>query len=414
MRKRLLRRSNSFLVAFMACCCASAHAAEHQFDFTSRIRYAELDVGENDGKAGSVLLRLSLESEWSDQVTSFVEVDHVESAFIDEHSDGVRLNGQPTIPDVEGTEINQAFLNFETNTWSLLLGRQSIELDNQRFVGGNSFWQNEQTFDAARLNYKILSGSNVNYAYIDNVNRIFGDDADRQLNPADVGFETLNGIRPAAQLGDHSHSTHLFRIELNEWDYSQLTAFAYFIDNEDLPAVSNETVGIHYVAKYKPRRILYRLEIDAAIQQRPELANVDNIPYYRLDAGLGLRSVEFSFQQEILGSRKNTAFTTPLGSLHEFNGWADTFSAAPSGGFIDRSVKVKWRKAPWKFDVRYHDFHLHDTSESLGTEIDFDITYRLNKKQNVLLRFADFRAARSQENAIADVRRVIFNYSYNF
>lgn len=389
-------------------------AYEQDLGFTARIRYADLVVGSSDGKAGSALFRLSLESKWSDHLKSIIELDHVETTLKNQHSDGVRLNGKPIIPDAPGSEINQLFLQYDGSALSLTAGRQAIELDNQRFIGNISFWQNEQTFDAGRINYKLFSSSEINYAYIYNANRIFGQDASTRLNANDIGFEEMNGLRPVSQLGDHEHNTHLIRLEFNEWDYSQLVAFSYLIDNKDQPVVSNDTFGLAYSFKFKPNNLHFRLEIEGATQHRPTLQNVENIPYYRLDFGLGLRSLEVSGQYEVLGSKNNVAFTTPLGSLHEFNGWADKFGGTPSLGLIDQSIKLKWRLAPWKLDIRFHSFKQQKDDLSLGTELDFDLSCKLKKGQEILLRFADFKASNNQENISSDVRRIILSYSYNF
>ena len=51
-------------------------------------------------------------------------------------------------------------------------GRQRIVHGSQRFVGGVAWRQNEQTYDALRLQPKLADWT-IDYAYVWNVNRIF-------------------------------------------------------------------------------------------------------------------------------------------------------------------------------------------------------------------------------------------------
>jgi hypothetical protein len=60
---------------------------------------------------------------------------------------------------------------------TILLGRQRINRTNQRFIGGVGWRQNEQTYDSLSLGYQFNSKLNGYYAYVAQVNRIFGPDS---------------------------------------------------------------------------------------------------------------------------------------------------------------------------------------------------------------------------------------------
>lgn len=396
---------------------------EHTFDFAARIRYADLSSGasdnRNDGKAASRLLRLSLASDWLEstrnvQISSYLEIDRVDTAFKDDHSDAVRFNGQPIFPDVPGTEINQAWIKTSFNDVELTLGRQSIQYDDQRFIGSNSFWQNNQTFDAIHLQRQWLSASKVSYAYISNVNRILGDDADQGLQTSDTIYNFYSGQRPAGIWGDHKQNTHLFRMEINEWDYSQWVSYAYLIDNRDEPSRSADTVGSRYDFRYQPADIKYRVEAELALQNSHNAEKRSERTHYaKLLAGVGYHSLEISTSMERFSSTSGISFSTALGSLHDFHGWADRFSRTPAQGLVDSSLKVKWRHSPWKIDFRYHQFHATEVSQQYGHEFDLDIIFKTGKNQNIQFRFADFHVHREYSGQFRDEKRAIMTYSYN-
>lgn len=378
---------------------------EHEFDWSSRLRYANVDA-DNSGQAASLLLRGVVESEWSDVFRSTLEADAVGSTFQDDHSDGVDFNDQPLIPDPPGTEINQAFITANLEFANINLGRQRINFDNQRFIGGNGFWQNEQTFDALLAKFKLASNSNFIYSYIDNVNRIFGDKADK--NNAGIEHNYNNLEREAAFLGDHQHNSHLTRLEWNEWDYTRVVAYGYRIDNRDLAAVSNNTLGLSYNLNYKIDSIKYRVQIEAAQQDRFEI-NADNLPYYLIDLGFGINTYEINARYEILGSKNNSAFVTPLGSNHDFEGWADEIGNTPNVGIRNFSLGLLWRASPFRVETSYHFFKGDQQGQDIGREFDLDFIYKPARKHSISLRLANFEP----EDNSGSIRKVYLDYSFN-
>lgn len=381
--------------------------SNHQWDWGSRARYANVDAN-NAGQAASLLLRGNLHSQWSAGWDTFVEVDAVASTFKDDHSDGVRFNGQPLLQDPPGTEFNQLFTTFTGDEFLIRLGRQRINLDNQRIVGGNGFWQNEQTFDAVFSQWKFASNSRFTYSYIGNANRIFGEDADKN-NP---GRKPLaNGTlpaRPAANYGDHEQHTHLSHLEWNEWDYTRITAYAHRMENLDMPAVSNQTLGASYSINYKAGPVKYRLQLEAARQDRFDISR-DQLPYYLIDAGIGLNTLEFIARYEVLGENNGAAFVTPLGSNHKFEGWAGVVGNTPANGVRNASLGLLWRESPVRVETHYHFFKDDLHGQDIGEEWDLDVSFRPARKHNFSLRLAQFEPA----NNSGSTRKVFLDYAYN-
>ncbi len=384
---------------------------KNDIDFAQRSRFASID--DNAGKAASILLRLTLNTQWNDEFRSTIEMDSVKDFFNDDHSDGVIFNGKPVIPDVAGTEINQAFVSFNHDALNIKLGRQRINFDDQRFIGGNGFWQNEQTFDAllSRLNW--LTNSSITYAYVANVNRIFGEEAGKYLDDSDINYTPTNNKRQAHLLGDHKLESHLTRIEWNEWDYSQWVSYLYIIDNKDLPRSSNNTFGTSYNFNYRFDALKYRLQIEAAMQKHTEISDAQTLPYYLIDMGANIDAYEISTRYEILSAKANTNFITPLGSLHDFQGWANVFSPIPRQGIKDASLRFLWRAAPFKMDVHYHTFFGYTDNNKLGNEVDVEFVYKPAPKHAISLRFAHFRSASNITTSVQDNKEIFLDYSYN-
>ena len=382
----------------------------HTLEFGARARVAQVDA-DNNGKAASLLFRLRAESNWSTQFSTLIEVDHVELGWKDQFSNGVHFNGNPVIPDAAGTDLNQAFMRYSpSNTLQLTLGREAVNLGNQRFVGTNGFWQNEQTLDTAGFKFEFGIASNVLYRYVDNANRINGEEAGKNLSLTDSIFAANNGLRPAPFLGDHDHNTHLLFARFKEWDYSQVEAYYFDMDIIDAAALSNQTLGLRY--EYKGRWGILRTKAhgELALQERTEINNDAILQFYDVGVGIGYGNNEISINYQRLGESSGISFVMPLASLHDQNGWVDKFLLTPSTGLRDYTLHYIWRKNPIKIDARYHVFHSDNHDSALGEEFDIDIIFKFNRENSVLLRYADFD---SSDAAFTDERRVFLMYTHN-
>lgn len=390
-----------------------ADAQEHDLHFESRLRGAYVDAGNTDGRATSLLLRFTLESEWSGIFSTLAEIDHVSTGWRDEHSDGARFNDMPLIPDVPGTEVNQAALGLTFSQAEVLLGRQRITLDNQRFIGSNGYWQNDQTFDALSASYELFSASRLFYAYIANANRIFGDDADGQPRRNDGYYPGGSDPEESGFLGDHEHNSHLINAHFNEWDFSDLGIYYYHIDNRDVGAESNRSLGLLYGFERRIAGLKWRSEIEGALQKRMQIEDAPTNSYSRIEFALALHSLEVGLQQERLGASGGVGFVTPLASVHDFQGWADKAFAIDSEGMVDRAVKASWRKSPLKIDARYHFFKSVTDDVDWGREFDLDLIVKVARQHRIQLRYANYQSA-SQSAVLSDEQRLYLDYSFEF
>lgn len=408
----------SFLVAnFCVPVCLSfsciALGVEQDVDFGVHLRAAHVDMGSNNSRAISAKLRATWQASWSDMLSTTLEVDHVSTGFNDEYDNGLRGNGEAHIPDVAGTEINQGFVQLDLSQWKVKAGRQLIEYDNQRFIGSNGFWQNEQTFDAVRVDYEFYNASRLSYAYIANANRIFGDGAKRELSITDINYDPINLERTQFLLGDHKHNTHLFNLRLKEWDHSELGFYYYRIDNRDVISESNNTFGSRFNYQHVVGSFRVKSHIEIATQTHPEQLNDERVNYHLIELAASLRSTELELRHETLGAKNGVRFITPLASLHDFQGWADKFGSQPTNGIVDNSLAVSWRRAPFKIDMRFHTFHSEEGNVDWGQELDIDFIMKIKRKHKFLLRYAQFEESEQSKAILPSETRLLFSYRYN-
>ena len=318
--------------------------------------------------ANTIRERLGYESASFLDLKFLVEVQatqHLSNGFND------TINGRisfPQVPDPETFELNRLQLAYAgVPEVAATVGRQVINLDDQRFIGASAFRQNDQTFDAARIDYKGLPNFTATYAYIDRVNRVFGD-----RSPA----------------GHFNGNIHLFNFGYDIAEFGKLTSYVYLLDFANSPALStatyglqfggaralNDQLGFHYIASYAR-------QTDYASNPR-----VFGLDYWRLEGGLDYASWSLTGGSETLGGNGVVGFSTPLATLHAFQGDADVFLNTPAQGIADRYAKLGYQTdidalgALRKLTLLawYHNYNAAHGSGDLGREFDFDAIVKIN------------------------------------
>jgi len=147
---------------------------------------------------------------------------------------------------------------------------------------------------------------------------------------------------------------------------------------------------------------LYRVEAATQSYDMPVAINGEtdfDTFYYNVEFGLKVKGVVFKAAQEMSGSDDgNVNFTTPLATLHKFNGWTDKtlggfFNPTTpflSGGLIDTSFLVTTKIAGFKVLARYHDFESDEGGVDLGSEVEGVIARGFKSGYNIGLKYASF------------------------
>ncbi len=132
-----------------------------------------------DANALPVRLRLNYRTGKWQGWSAFAEYDHVFHVIRDFNAGGGTTPAKDgvyqTVADPKGSDLNQLYLDYAaSDDWKFRIGRQRVNLDNERFVGGVGWRQNEQTYDAFAVSSSAISKTALTYAYVGQVRRIFG------------------------------------------------------------------------------------------------------------------------------------------------------------------------------------------------------------------------------------------------
>lgn len=368
------------------------------FDVRFRYEMAEID-GFGESNAFTLRTRLGYTTKRFEGFQAMVELEDNRAADYNQYN-AAGLNGQgglSAIADPEDTELNRLWIDYDFSvlredlTASAKLGRQRINLDDQRFVGTVGWRQLEQTFDAIRLSAKPIDDLTATYIYIDEVNRIFGPNAGR----------------------DFDSNSHLINIAYTGNETGKLVGFAYLLDlgpsGSAGAGVSSQTYGVKHDGSVQ-------LSDGMALGHMLSFAHQsdygDNAASYKtiyIATKLKIKFIETAGGFvgggfEMLGSDDGAiAFSTPLATGHKFNGFADAFLATPAAGLRDYYATggLTIPGIDVKLVVFYHYFTNDDTSAELGTEFDFVLAKKINANWSMLAKYSYFDGT----NGLADIER---------
>lgn len=319
-----------------------------------------------------------------------VEFENVtDLGFEDQHANagagdldnGVR--GRPVIADPEDTETQQAFLAYTPRKdTTLYAGRQEFNYDDERFVGAVGWRQNHQAFDALRLVTEGLPRTRLTYSYLDRVHRVFGD-----------------------HQGMASHALHAV-VDLGA--AGDLTLQAYVLDYDDLVVLSTATwvvglSGAQPLGSGGGLRLTYDLDLAEQRDTGDNPRQVDT-GYLKAELGLDRGSLRLRGGLEVLEGEVGGGFSTPLATLHKFNGWADKFLNTPPDGLEDLYLSIGGRAGGPDRGVDllavFHEFSAVMGDLDYGSELDLRAVHTLPWKQQIGLKAALYDADRLSTDTV--------------
>ena len=358
----------------------SAALADSDVKASFRLRYEGVDEdvsGAKDKDASALTLksRLTVKSGAYNGLSLGVEVDNV-TALVNDYNDlTLDYSGNDSVvADPEITDVNQAYLQYKTTKLTATAGRQRILQNNQRFVGGVGWRQNEQTYDGIRFQVKASDALALDYSYIYNANRIFADDS-KKADDLSGNFHFLN----ANYKINKSH---------------KLSGFAYLLDFDKAHAMSSNTYGILYQGKFN------NIFVNASVASQSDAG--DNAisydaSYLNAELGAKLGKVTLLAGYEVLASDDGkAAFATPFATLHKFQGFSDKFLGTGSSAFVngveDAYITAKTKIGGVVLLASYHDLSANEGGANYGSEVDLVAKYKINKTTGVLVKFANYSA----------------------
>lgn len=283
------------------------------------------------------------------------------------------------IADPEHTELDQGYIQYKNDVVTAKVGRQVITMDGHRFIGHVGWRQDRQTFDAATFKVTPNKDLTLQYAYITQRNRIFAQDAD---------FDAKDHLINA------SYKTSV----------GTLTGYGYLLEVDNDTDNALDTVGISFAGATKAgdAKIIYRAEYAS---QTSESATTEyDASYLNLEAGAVFSGITAKLGYEVLGSDDGAyGFSTPLATLHKFNGWSDQFLATPTQGLVDTNVSLAGKAFGGGWKVAYHMFDADDSADTgvddLGTELNLSYVKKFGKHYNAGIKYAAYSAGDTKVDA---------------
>lgn len=322
--------------------------------------------------ASTARMRMTWTSAPAGPVTLGIETDYL-AAFTDSFNSTTNgQTGYPVVPDPEGLDLNQSFVRFASGAWTATAGRQRIVHGTARMLGNVGFRQNEQTYDALRF-VRAGDALDVDYAYVHNVNRIFGPD---------------DGAQPADWHGD----SHILRASIAPGDGHTIVLFSYLLDfaNANGPRFSSATHGIEYDVAAGPFTAHASIARQTDWGGNPADYDAD---FFTLQVDFKQDPVTLQLGLQNLGASDGLlGFGTPLATLHKFQGWTDKFLATPRDGVLDRWIAFGTKLGKANATLVWHDFRAERGDAEYGTEAGVSLALPVHDNVTVLFKAARYAA----------------------
>ncbi|MCW5622433.1 MAG: alginate export family protein [Burkholderiales bacterium] len=295
----------------------------------------------------------------------------------------------PIVADPDDTDVNQLYLDYTgVPATRVRLGRQSIKLDNVRFVGNVEFRQVMQVFNAVTVENTGLPNTRLIAGYLWRQKNILGDERHLEMPifNARYTWRPDNDVSGYAYLQDQPVTGQVL---------NNVPGNSGFDDN------SNRILGLRANGShaFSDR---FKLQYTAEYARQDDYAGGDSridADYWRIGAGPQLGGWFARVDYEVLSSNRGRyGFQTPIGTNHLFQGWADQFLTTPAQGMRDIYLSAGGKLAGLGMlsglgiYMEAHRFESDFGNIDFGREFDIGLTYPLWKGLTGKIEYADYRA----------------------
>lgn len=366
----------------------------------ARLRWEDVDAGSKTADAVTLRTRLGLEVKDAHSHLRFlaeavgtVALDKDYSAF----PYAVANNDQyrptlATIADPQTLGLNRLQLQYATKALTLTLGRQRINLDDQRFVGSVGWRQNEQVFDAARA--QVHRGVfDLDATYAIQQHSIYG----AYGNPRDYYSGRFVFVNGGVKDGPTSLKGFAYLLDYDKTGFINLPTARGQLD-------SSQTYGMRF-ATLLPLAKAVTLGLTGSYARQSNYGNNKRgygVNYFLGDAALTVQNQTVNVGYELMGADANAvggtwSMQTPMATLHKFDGWADVFLTTPNAGLGDTYIGLSGKFPKVKalpglnYAVSYHWFGSDVGNVKFGNEVDASVGFR-TRKVNWLVKYASYVA----------------------
>ncbi|WP_029522775.1 hypothetical protein [Persephonella sp. KM09-Lau-8] len=313
------------------------------------------------------------------------------SALVDDYAP--QKAGYETVLDPDNTRLTQAYIAYSLGNYAFIAGRKYVAIDDHRFIGTVGWRQMPQSFGVLAIAGKPIQGLDFLLAGIYERKGITDTpedwsrgkvlNADWQLDKMpiilDVNYKVIPQLRIKgfAYLLTDIHNTYGIKAS----------------GKVDLGGIK-----VSYLGEYAKQTDPYEND------NRDEKPDVDT-DYYRLKVGASAMGFFANVMYTYFGdgdvNKKEPGFSTPLATLHKFDGWSDQLLAGAAGGF-DYGMKEWCISAGYKnptigkLMIAYLTFDSDKDpgtiGKSIGSEIDALYAKKLTKRLSFLAKAAWYDA----------------------
>ncbi|GAW85513.1 conserved hypothetical protein [Bathymodiolus platifrons methanotrophic gill symbiont] len=357
-----------------------------QVKFDLRYRYENVNTSDNSpvktAHANTLRLRAGYLTPEFHNVQIYAEYEGNLAMQEDYNSLRNGLTQYEVVADPQEQELNQFWLSYKGLSGTLIKGgRQRIELDNERFIGNDDWRQMEQTFDSVLISNQSVENLTLNFIYIGQIHSVIST--------------------------RHLVSMPVFNFSYKFGRFSTLTGYGYWLADHEDAINSTQTYGVRLHGEPKLKHDI-QLSYDVGYSNQADYKN--NPGNYALDRYLiilGAQYVGITLKSgmEQLNGNDIYAFQTPLGTKHDFQGWADKFLVTPGAGVRDIQASIDKSFYGVKFMFAYHYFTDSKGNGEYGNEYDFLVTKHFGKHYQLLAKYAYYDADNSQAAINAGVEK---------
>jgi hypothetical protein len=350
-----------------------------------RYEYADKSGGAEAANAFTARTRLAVETgslAEIDGLSAKIGLTSVNNFGYTNYKDGL---GQGTeyelILDPQQAMLSEAYLAYTKADTTLLAGRSHVNLDDQRFIGTVGWRQMERAYDTVTVVNKSVEGLTLLGSYV-------------------YGYAGVNSVTTV------DTASVLLNVNYKANDALVVSGFGYMLAN------IHDTYGLRVSGKAPVSdsiklnyALSYAMQADNTMQYGSgDVTNAIDASYYDIVLGATMNGFILGGEYEVLGKAANDTdadgFSTPLATLHKFQGFADEFLGQTKGaggnknGLIDMSIKAGYKtKGFGKALVWFHKFDAETGANSdLGSEVDAVYAHKIPglKGVNGLLKAAYF------------------------
>lgn len=341
-------------------------------------RTAHIDETGYAKPANADTLRATLGYLWkfAPNWSAYAEGTKVVSLFDGKYNSGA--NGETKYPsesDPPSTELSAAWIGYDNGTVDLRAGRQYVALDDQRFFTASLWRQNPQSFDAFSSALNFDTGTTLRYIYLGEVHR------------------TVGNSYPDPTQREWSVEGNLFHID-QTLPVGTLTGYDYLVENDTTAKYSWRTAGARYTGTENFGVTTLNWTAEFAQQNswrnNPVQYTAD---YHLFELNYGLPQISLKLGDELLGGNGKTAFSSPYGSNHGFDGWTNQFKNVPADGLEDRYAGGFGKiTSALSWGLTFHNFFAQRNDQRYGSEANASLTYALNRNWSTEVDYANYHS----------------------